>query len=116
MHENAFSFSHLESHATGAVLAPGQHILGGWVMPRPGGHLVDVRARLGDRIFPGILGWPRADLAAHFQTGRPVALAEFKIVVELPPGRAGVAGRLARDGELERDRGPTAERERELTR
>ena len=86
MHENAFSFSHLESHATGAVLAPGQHILGGWVMPRPGGHLVDVRARLGDRIFPGILGWPRADLAAHFQTGRPVALAEFKIVVELPPG------------------------------
>jgi glycosyltransferase involved in cell wall biosynthesis len=86
MHENAFSFSHLESHAPGAVLAPGQHILGGWVMPRPGGHFVDVRARLGDRIFPGILGWPRADLAAHFQTGRPVALAEFKIVVELPPG------------------------------
>jgi hypothetical protein len=86
MHENAFSYSHLESHAPGAVLAPGQHILGGWVMPRPGGHFVDVRARLGDRIFPGILGWPRADLAAHFQTGRPVALAEFKIVVELPPG------------------------------
>ncbi|MBL9218612.1 MAG: glycosyltransferase family 4 protein [Opitutaceae bacterium] len=86
MHETAFSFSRLESHASGAVLAPGQHILGGWVMPRPGGHFVDVRARLGGRIFPGILGWPRADLAAHFQTGRAVALAEFKIVVELPPG------------------------------
>ena len=68
------------------MLAPGQHILGGWVMPRPGGHFVDVRARLGGRIFPGILGWPRADLAAHFQTGRAVALAEFKLVVELPPG------------------------------
>lgn len=86
MHETDFSFSHLEHPPARAGLPPGKHILGGWVMPRPGGHFVDIRARLGERIFPGILGWPRADLAAHFQIGRPVALAEFKIVIDLPPG------------------------------
>jgi len=86
MHETDFSFSNLEHPPARAGLPPGKHILGGWVMPRAGGHFVDVRARLGGRIFPGILGWPRADLAAHFRTGRPVALAEFKIVVELSPG------------------------------
>ena len=86
MHETAFSFSHLESPATGATLPPGRHVLRGWVWPKPGGHLVDVRARIGNRIFPAVHGFPRADLAAHFQTGRPVALAEFTVVVELAPG------------------------------
>ena len=86
MHETDFSFSNLEHPPARAGLPPGKHILGGWVMPKAGGHFVDIRARLGDRFFPGILGWPRADLAAHFQTGRPVALAEFRIVVDLPRG------------------------------
>lgn len=88
MHETPFSFSHVESPAPGAALPQGRHMLRGWVWPKPGGHFVDVRARVGDRIFPGIHGLPRADLAAHFQTGRPVALAEFYVVVELPPGPA----------------------------
>lgn len=88
MHETSFSFSHVESPAPGAVLPQGRHMLRGWVWPKPGGHFVDVRARVGDRIFPGIHGIPRADLAAHFNIGRPVALAEFYVVVELPPGPA----------------------------
>jgi glycosyltransferase involved in cell wall biosynthesis len=58
----------------------------GWVWPKPGGGFVDVRARAGDRVSYGIHGIPRADLAAHFNTGRPVALAEFHVVVDLAPG------------------------------
>ena len=90
MHETPFSYSHLESPASGAALPQGRHTLRGWVWPKVGGHFVDVRARTGDRVFPGIHGLPRPDLAAHFQTGRPVALAEFYVVVELVPGPAEV--------------------------
>ncbi len=86
MSETSFSFSHLESPAPGAALPQGKHALRGWVMPKPGGVIVDVRARVGARVFPGIHGIPRADLAAHFKTGRPFALAEFYVVVDLPPG------------------------------
>lgn len=86
MQETRFSFSNLESHPAGAVLAPGRHIIGGWVMPRAGGHFVDVRARVDGRAFPGVHGFPRADLAAHFQTGRPQAFAGFKVTVELASG------------------------------
>ncbi len=90
MHETPISFSHLESPAPGAALPQGRHTLRGWVWPKAGDHFVDVRARVGDRIFPGIHGIPRADLAAHFSTGRSVALAEFYVVVELAPGPAEV--------------------------
>src|SRR5258708_3990473 len=86
MHETAFSFSQLESPAPGAALSQGRHALRGWVWPKPGGHFVDVRARVGERTFPGVHGLPRRDLAEHFQTGRAVALAEFYIVVDLAPG------------------------------
>lgn len=86
MSETAFSYSHLESPAPGAVLPQGWHVVRGWVWPKPGGHFVDVRARLGTRIFAGVHGIPRPDLAAHFQTGRPFALAEFHVPVELEPG------------------------------
>jgi len=90
MHETAFSFSNLESPTPGDALSPGRHMLRGWVMPKPGGVIVDVRARVGGRVFPGVHGIPRADLAAHFQTGRPVALAEFYVVVDLLPGPAAI--------------------------
>lgn len=86
MPETAFSFSQVESPAPGATLLQGRHTIRGWVWPKPGGHFVDVRARLGGRCFPGVHGLPRRDLAVHFQTGRPVALAEFYIVVDLDPG------------------------------
>ena len=86
MSETTFSYSNLESPAAGAILPQGKHLLKGWVWPKPGGHFVDVRARIGQRIFPGVHGIPRADLAAHFQTGRKYALAEFQVVVDFAPG------------------------------
>ena len=90
MPETGFSFSQIESPTPGASLPPGRHLVRGWVWPKPGGHFADVRARVGGRIFPGIHGFPRADLAAHFNTGRPLALAEFHIAIELTPGNAEV--------------------------
>ena len=85
-----FSFNQLESPDPRAPLPPGRHWLKGWILPKPGGHFVDVRARVGARVFPGIYGLPRADLAAHFKTDRPFALAEFQIAVELTAAAADV--------------------------
>ncbi len=86
MHETPFSFSNLESPAPGSTLPPGRHELRGWVWPKPGGHFVNVRARVDGRVFTGVHGRPRADLAAHFQIGSRLALAEFSIPFELRPG------------------------------
>jgi glycosyltransferase involved in cell wall biosynthesis len=90
MSETTSAFSHIESPAPGASLPHGRHTLRGWVWPKPGGVFVDVRARVGARVFPGVHGLPRADLAAHFKTGRPVALAEFYVNVWFEPGPAEV--------------------------
>lgn len=86
MAETAFSHSQVESPADGAVVAPGRLLVQGWVWPKAGGVFADIRARVGGRIFPGVHGIPRRDLAAHFQTGKPVALAEFSVAVELESG------------------------------
>ncbi|MBI2517723.1 MAG: glycosyltransferase family 4 protein [Opitutae bacterium] len=86
MPETPFSYSHLESPAPGATLPAGRQLIRGWVWPKAGGHFVDVRARVGTKVFAGVYGLPRPDLAAHFQTGRPVALAEFYVVIDLAPG------------------------------
>ncbi|HEY4248100.1 MAG TPA: glycosyltransferase family 4 protein [Lacunisphaera sp.] len=90
MSETGFSFSHVESPSRGASLPQGRHLIRGWVWPKPGGHFVDVRARVNERLFAGVHGLPRADLATHFKTGRPVALAEFYVAVELRPGEVEV--------------------------
>ena len=56
-------------------------------MPKPGEHFVDVRGRVpAGRVFAGVHGLPRADLAAFFKIGKPYALAEFYVVVELAIG------------------------------
>ena len=91
MPETDFSFSQLESPPPGAALPAGKHWLRGWVWPKPGGLFTDVRARVGSRIFPGIHGFPRADLATHFQTGHSFALAEFHVAIDLSPGTNAVA-------------------------
>jgi glycosyltransferase involved in cell wall biosynthesis len=78
---------HLEYPPPGATLPPGEVELRGWVWPTRGEPVVDVRARVGAQVFPGVHGLPRADLAAHFQTGQPYALAEFSVVVTVAPGR-----------------------------
>lgn len=88
MLESPASFHNLESPAPGATLPPGRHSLRGWVLPKAGGHFVDVRARAQGRVFAGVHGLPRADLAAYFKTGRRHALAEFTLAVELVPGPA----------------------------
>lgn len=90
MAETAFSLSHIESHHDGSAVPAGRHAFRGWVWPKPGGHFVDVRARINGQIFPGVHGLPRPDLAAHFKTGHPVALAEFYLICDLRPGPANV--------------------------
>lgn len=90
MPETAFSYSHIESPAPGTTLPQGRHLIRGWVWPKAGGVFADMRARVGGRFFAGVHGLPRPDLAAHFQTGRPTALAEFYVAVDLAPGTAEV--------------------------
>ncbi|MEZ5414549.1 MAG: glycosyltransferase family 4 protein [Opitutaceae bacterium] len=90
MHETEFSFFNLESPNAVSVLPGGGHALRGWIWPKPGHHIVDVRARVADRIHPGVHGIPRADLAAHFKTGPQPALAEFIINVTVAEGDGGV--------------------------
>jgi len=86
MHDTPFSSSQVEAPQPGATIAPGWQIIRGWVWPKKGGHFVDVRARVEGRLFPGIYGRSRPDLAAHFGTGPRLALAEFSICLELHPG------------------------------
>ncbi|HEY0863420.1 MAG TPA: glycosyltransferase family 4 protein [Lacunisphaera sp.] len=87
MHETPSSFSSIESPTT---LVAGWHPVRGWLVAKPGHHFVDVRARLGAREFPGVYGFPRADLADYFKAGRPWLPAEFVIEIEFPAGSAGV--------------------------
>ncbi len=88
MHETDTHFFNIEQPAGDAPLAAGRHILRGWLVPKPAYHFTDVRARVGSRWFPGVHGFPRADLAAHFAPDRPWLLAEFSIAIDFPPGSA----------------------------
>lgn len=88
MHETPTSFLNLESPAAGTGVAAGRQPVRGWLVPKPGTHYVDVRACLGEREFPGVYGFPRADLAVYFKTGRPWLPAEFIIEVDFAPGPA----------------------------
>jgi hypothetical protein len=86
MHETPVSFLQVDAPATGAVLPPGRHAVQGWLMPKLGGGFADLRARIDDRVFPAQLGLPRADLAAHFSTGRAYEFAGFQVDVVLAAG------------------------------
>ncbi len=88
MHETARTFHNLEVPASAAVLAPGWHKFRGWVLPKAGGHFVDVRVWVQGRRFRAVHGIPRADLATFFKTGQSHALAEFIAPVELAAGSA----------------------------
>lgn len=90
MIETPISFLQVDVPLSGAVLPPGRHALQGWLMPKLNGSFCDVRARAGGRLHPGILGVLRADLAQHFQTGRPQEPAGFQIQVELEAGAASI--------------------------
>lgn len=86
MQETPVSFLQVDAPATGAVLPPGRHAVQGWLMPKLGGGFADLRARVDERVFPGQLGFPRTDLAAHFATGRPHEFAGFQVDVVLAGG------------------------------
>jgi glycosyltransferase involved in cell wall biosynthesis len=88
MHESARTFHNLEIPTPATVLAPGWHRFRGWVLPKGGGHFVDVRLWVQGQLFPAVHGIPRPDLAAFFKTRLPYALAEFTAVVQLAPGPA----------------------------
>ncbi|MES1166619.1 MAG: hypothetical protein ABUL68_01320, partial [Pseudomonadota bacterium] len=87
MHETSTSFASIESPTT---LGAGWHPVRGWLVAKPGQHFVDVRARVAGREFPGVYGFPRADLADYFKAGRPWLPAEFIIEIEFVPGAAAV--------------------------
>jgi glycosyltransferase involved in cell wall biosynthesis len=86
MHESETNFHNLEFPAVGAGLEPGWQQLRGWLVPKSGFHFVDVRARIAERVFPGVYGFPRVDLAAHFAPTRRWLPAEYTIDVELARG------------------------------
>jgi glycosyltransferase involved in cell wall biosynthesis len=86
MHESDTCFYNLESPPAGTTIAPGWQQLRGWLVPKRGFHFVDIRARSGDRVFPGVYGFPRVDLAAHFEPARTWLPAEYTIEIELHPG------------------------------
>ncbi|HEY8994446.1 MAG TPA: glycosyltransferase family 4 protein [Lacunisphaera sp.] len=88
MRENFTCYFNLEQPAPDSSVPPGRQTLQGWLVPKSEYHYTDVRARIGARWFPGVFGFPRADLAAHFTPGRPVLLGGFTIAVDLAPGPA----------------------------
>ena len=90
MRETPHGFFNIEQPAEGAALAAGSSLIRGWLVAKPAAHFVDVRARVGARIFPAVYGIPRADLAAHFEPTRPFLPAEFHVQIDLAPGPAEV--------------------------
>lgn len=86
MHEFAQGFFNLEQPAPGSELAPGSHVLRGWIVGRDGRHFVDVRVRVGDAVLPAIHGHLRPDLATYFHHPTPHLPAQFETQVHLTPG------------------------------
>ncbi len=86
MIETPISFLQIDSPGTDAVLPPGRHAVQGWLMPKLGGGFCDLRIRVGSRVFPGLLGFLREDLAAHFGTGHAHEAAGFQVNVNLDAG------------------------------
>ncbi|MEY3775713.1 MAG: putative teichuronic acid biosynthesis glycosyltransferase TuaC [Verrucomicrobiota bacterium] len=84
MHELDRATLHFDPPYPGLV---GGSILHGWLVPKPGIHYTDVRVVAGDRVFPGVYGIPRKDLAEFFKSDQPYLLAGFSVTLNLPAGR-----------------------------
>src|SRR5947208_1167196 len=84
MHETPAATLHFDPPYPGLV---GGTILHGWVVPKPPHHFSELRARAGGRVFPGVFGIPRSDLADFFKADRRYLLAGFMITLNLPEGR-----------------------------
>jgi len=86
MIETPHAFFHLDAPAAGEPPPAGPVIARGWLVAKPGKHFVDLRARVGHRVFPGIYGLPRPDLAEFFKAREPRLLAAFEQPLVLAPG------------------------------
>jgi len=91
MQESPLCFHNLEWPADGARLAGPVVWLRGWVVARPGHATLDLRIRHAGGTHRGILGLPRADLAAHFRAERPWLPAEFILGVPVEAGAVTLA-------------------------
>ncbi len=83
MHELDRATLHFDPPYPGLV---GGSILHGWLVPKPGIHYTDVRVVAGDKVFPGVYGIPRKDLAEFFKSDQPYLLAGFSVTLNLPAG------------------------------
>lgn len=88
MRETSVCFFNLEWPAAGTRVAGPTVWLRGWVVGQPGHDFIDVRVCHLGRSHLGILGLPRADLAAHFKSDRPWLPAGFIVGVPLADGPA----------------------------
>lgn len=79
-------FHNLEWPTPGARLAGPVVWLRGWVVGKPGHDFTDVRVRHGDAIHLGVLGLPRVDLAAHFNSVRTWLPSEYILGVPVLDG------------------------------
>ena len=86
MHETPHATLHFDVPGPGQILPAGRTKLHGWLVSKPGTHYTDLRVASGSRIFPGMHGFPRRDLADFFHADKPYLLAGFEVMVELLPG------------------------------
>jgi glycosyltransferase involved in cell wall biosynthesis len=86
MIETPHATFHLDSPAPGETPTAGHIVLRGWLVAKPGQHFVDLRARVGQSVFPGLHGFPRPDLAEYFKAREPRLLAAFEQPVVLAAG------------------------------
>ena len=91
MHESAFCFHQVEWPTPEATVAGPIAWLRGWVQGKAGFAFVDVRVVAPNGIHLGILGLPRADLAAHFQSTRAWLPSGFVVGVPVADGPASLA-------------------------
>ncbi|MFT3830934.1 MAG: glycosyltransferase family 4 protein [Opitutaceae bacterium] len=86
MIETPHAFFHLDAPAASETPPAGRIILRGWFVAKSSSQFVDLRARVGQRVFPGIYGLPRPDLAEFFKAREPRLLAAFEQPVVLASG------------------------------
>ncbi len=77
---------HLDNLTAGATPPAGRTVLRGWLVAGPNSHFVDVRGRSNGRVFPGLYGFPRPELARSLHTGTAPLLAGFELPIALGPG------------------------------
>jgi glycosyltransferase involved in cell wall biosynthesis len=86
MIETPHAFFCLESPAAGETPPAGRVVCRGWLVAKPGKHFADLRARVGTRVYPGVYGLPRRDLAVHFRSRDSHLLAAFEQPLRLAAG------------------------------